>query len=326
MLLKIGLIEKTIRRLLMNRVKKNLRMLLLTFSVCLFVNAEARPLIQDVLSKGDSWLLTVDGERDSLLILGGKGSQTKNGGYKLNYQVAWGQHSGVLKGESDNNNSSQFVTLQLIRSNGSRVECRGYIAQKTDDFMAGTCGSKRVPGAWYAVRSDSEVSSKSETKVSYGTCIKQEQNCKQVVDQLTSSNRNLNSKYLEANNTKQRCQTSLKQCYQAQSDNSSQEISKKSFSSFNNNVNGVYYGGGGDDKSDSGVREVKIPGRPGSGSDLGNWLSQHNKALLGVTFGVLSSNDRNRFSSQERQKCNDNIYCEMAFRQQVISCALDLGC
>jgi hypothetical protein len=311
-------------------MKKNYRKLLLLLSVGfvgMFLNAEARPLIQKVLSKGDSWMLTINGERDSLLIRGGKGSQTTNGGFKLNYHVAWGKHSGVLKGESGNNNSSQFVTLQLIRTNGSRVECRGYIARDTDDFMAGTCGSKRAPGAWYAIRDSNERGSNEEAKVSNETCGKQEQSCQYAVDRLKNSNQNLNNKYLAANNTKQRCQSSLKQCYQEQLVNSSQVLSKKSFTSFNNKINGVYYAGGGDDdKSDSGVQEVKIPGRPGSGSDLGNWLIQHNNALLGVTLGVLSSSDRNRFNGQERQKCNGNIYCEMAFRQQVIGCALDLGC
>jgi len=44
---------------------------------CTIINAEARPLIQDVLSKGGLWVLTVDGERDKLVILGGKGGQTR---------------------------------------------------------------------------------------------------------------------------------------------------------------------------------------------------------------------------------------------------------
>lgn len=64
----------------MSRSKTNFRMLLLILPVglvCTILNAEARPLIQDVLSKGGLWVLTVDGERDKLVILGGNGGQKR---------------------------------------------------------------------------------------------------------------------------------------------------------------------------------------------------------------------------------------------------------
>jgi len=315
---------------MMSRTKTNSQILLLTLSVGLagtFLNAEARPLIQKTLFKGDSWMLTVDGERDSLVIHGGKGRQTTSGGFKLNYQVAWGEHNGVLKAVSDGNNLSQFVTLQLIRTNGIRVECRGYIARETANFMAGTCGSKSDPGAWYAVRSGSELASTESAKENSGACGKQEQSCKLKVDRLMMSNRELNNKYLTANKVKQRCQSLLKQCYQEQQDTSSQALSKKPFYSFKNKVDGTYYGvGSSNERADSQVQKLNSPKRPGSSSNLGKWLRHHNGALLDVTYGVLNSSDRDRFSSQESQECSGNIYCEMAFRQQVIRCALGLGC
>ncbi|WP_158768591.1 hypothetical protein [Paraglaciecola sp. L1A13] len=314
----------------MNASRKNVPTMLLSILMVMtgsFTHAEARPLIQEVLLVGDSWELTVDDKRDNLIIRGVKGRQTKNSTSTFNYQIVWGGHSGVLRAVTDNQNSSQFISLILTDLNGISQECRGYMAQNTTEFMAGSCGSKNEPGAWYAVRNNRELASTISTKANQEICDAKVNKCQLKVDRLNESKQNLSKQYLAANSVKNQCQSALKLCYQEQAAPTSQTVANKSFSSFEKKVNGDYYGlGRSKDKSDTQVQRINIPGRPSSGSDLENWLRQHNGALLGVAKGILNSADRERFDSHETQMCSSNIYCEMAFRQQVIKCALDLGC
>ncbi|WP_339769747.1 hypothetical protein [uncultured Paraglaciecola sp.] len=314
----------------MNTFRKNVPTMLLSILMVMsgsFSHAKARPLIQEVLLVGDSWELTVDDKRDNLIIRGVKGRQTKNSTSTFNYQIVWGGHSGVLRAVTNSQNSSQFVALELTDKNGISQTCRGHMAQNTTVFMAGSCGSKIAPGAWYALRNNRELASTINTKANQAMCDAKVHKCQLRVDRLTESKQNLSKQYLVANSVKNQCQSALKLCYQEQADPTSQTVANKSFSSFEKKVNGDYYGiGSSKDKSDTQVQRINIPGRPRSGSDLENWLRQHNGALLGVAKGILNSADRERFNSHESQMCNSNIYCEMAFRQQVIKCALDLGC
>ena len=312
----------------MNRLKRSYWMQLLILSFFLigaFLNAEARPLIQDILSKGSMWMLNIDGEQDRLILRGGKGSRTSSGGFKLKYRVVWGGHSGVLTGSSDGKNSSQFVKLELTRKNGIKVACRGYIAQETDNFMAGTCGSKTVPGAWYALNIDSTLPKSASHKENNNACNKRVQACRTQIDKLTQSKKDINNKYITTNSIKKRCQSSLKQCYKELSDSSSQKQNTKSFSSFKNQINGHYYRGGAWEKADN-VQKRIFPKRPSASSDLYYWLQNHNGALLSIAYGILSPSDRNSFRRVEKQRCNNDIYCEIGFRQQAINCALGIGC
>ncbi|WP_166422153.1 hypothetical protein [Paraglaciecola sp. 20A4] len=290
-------------------------------------DAKARTPIQQVLLVGDSWELTVDDKRDTLIIRGVKGSQAKNSTSTFNYQIVWGGHSGILREVTDNQNSSQFVALELTDINNISQTCRGYMAQNTTEFMAGSCGSKNAPGAWYAVRNNPKLASTMNTKANQERCNAKVNKCQTRIDRLSQSQQNLSKQYLAAKSVRNQCQSALKLCYQEQADSTSQTVANKSFSSFKNKVNGDYYSAGNSkDKSDTQVQRISIPGRPRSGSDLENWLRQHNGALLGVAKGILNNTDRKRFNSHESQMCNSNIYCEMAFRQQVIKCALGLGC
>jgi hypothetical protein len=71
----------------------------------------------------------------------------------------------------------------------------------------------------------------------------------------------------------------------------------------------------GDEAADQ-VITLARPANPGG--DARKWLDAHNAALLGIVRSRYSANDVTRFASAERSKCNGNIYCIMAFRQQAI--------
>lgn len=115
---------------------------------------QARSAIYDTLAKGSHWSLNVDGESGPLELLGGKGSRTPDGGWKMTMDVKWQGIPGTLRGHADGKNSEQRVILQLTRKNGLKVACEGYIARETDTFMAGITVIPAKPkpshGAWFA--------------------------------------------------------------------------------------------------------------------------------------------------------------------------------
>ncbi len=125
-------------------------LLLLSFSF----QAQARSAIYDILAKGSKWQLNVDGEQGTLELLGGRGSRTADGGWQMSMEIRWQGNAGTLRATADGGNSEQRVILQVQRRNGLRVTCEGYVAQETDQFMAGETLHPAVPsaihGAWYA--------------------------------------------------------------------------------------------------------------------------------------------------------------------------------
>ncbi len=136
------------------------------FLISLFILAfpsliMARAAIYDVLSKGSHWTLNVDGESGILNLLGGKGSRTPDGGWKMKMDIEWQGNSGILKAWADGENREQHVYMEVKRKNGLKVICEGYVAQETDQFMAGVTKHPARPsdikGAWYATRIKAEM-------------------------------------------------------------------------------------------------------------------------------------------------------------------------
>ncbi|MCK4763795.1 MAG: carboxypeptidase regulatory-like domain-containing protein [Candidatus Aminicenantes bacterium] len=138
--------------------KKLLLVFWLIFMVMFFVSerVEAKSAIYDILAKGSTWTLNVDGESGTLELLGGRGSRTTDGGWEMTSEIRWQGNPGTLQGRADGSNSEQRVILNVQRRNGLRVTCEGYIAQETDRFMAGISKHPARPrdirGAWYAIK------------------------------------------------------------------------------------------------------------------------------------------------------------------------------
>lgn len=141
-------------------MKRTFLMILLVNSVLLFTassQVQARTEIQNILTKGSKWTLNVDGEVGTLELLGGRGSRTSDGGWKMTMDIEWQGNRGTLKAWADGENREQHVILEVQKKNGIRVTCEGYIAQYTERFMAGISKYRALPqdirGAWFATRS-----------------------------------------------------------------------------------------------------------------------------------------------------------------------------
>ncbi|MCU0287379.1 MAG: hypothetical protein MUF15_13420 [Acidobacteria bacterium] len=96
----------------------------------LCLNLQAKSLIYDILDKGSTWTLVVDGEEGTLELLGGRGSSTGGMGWRMSMDVRWQGRMGNLRAEADNENSQQRVFLSLKRNGEIPVICEGYIAQE----------------------------------------------------------------------------------------------------------------------------------------------------------------------------------------------------
>lgn len=270
--------------------------------------------INDILAKGSVWTLNVDGEEAKMILVGGKGGQTPGGGFEVSYEVEWGSQKGSLSGVADAKNMSQRVTLELTRKNGIKVNCRGFIAQETDQFMAGTCG-RTAPGAFYATKqSASFVTAVQEGEQKYTACM----------DRLRVSRRNGTQAVQERDRARRQLSATtnrLDSC-RSQLSNAGSGAQTRPYSSYRNRLDGRYETGG---KTDQ-VTELKFPGSPGATSDLGKWLAAHNSALLVVVDGILRPGDRNGFRALEQQRCGNNDYCRAGIREQAIACGLGIGC
>lgn len=281
--------------------------------VCLFVltgalhEAEARNHIHDVLAKGSQWTLNVDGEEATLTLLGGKGRQLLNGGFEVSYEIDFGGRKGTLEGVSDAKNVSQWVSIELTLKDGVKVTCHGFVAQETDDLMAGTCGDKVAPGAWYATRRTSAPPAQPFSKQRDLVIKKQEQKLGHDLQLALRQRDQAQDKLLDKINELNRCQKLQTQPQE------SGKTSLKPFSSFKNQVDGKYTTG----KADS-VTTLDFPEAPSRDSQAEMWFLHHNGGLLDILELGLGP-EITDFKALERNKCNGKpVFCEMAYRQQAI--------
>ena len=119
----------------------------------------ARTHIREILFKGGTWTLDVDGETGTLKLLGGSGSVTSDNGWEMSFEVDWNGRPGNLYAVMDGDNREQRVELKLTRG-GVQVVCKGFIARETSEFMAGTTSyaarPRPIEGAWYALSMDQD--------------------------------------------------------------------------------------------------------------------------------------------------------------------------
>lgn len=274
----------------------------------------AKPHIHTILAKGSQWTLNVNGDQAKLTLLGGKGGQISGGGFEVFYNVDWGGQKGTLSGVSDAKNSRQAVTLELTRRNGIKVTCNGFIAQETDEFMAGVCGTV-ARGAFYATRVASGVAAQSDvTEQKYRACVDNLRNSQNQYKKALQQRDNTQNRLVSTSNQLNSCKN--------QAANASTGPDVRPYSSFRNAIDGRYAAGG---KTDQ-VTALAFPGSPGQATELGKWLRAHNNALLSVVNGILPQADRPGFRSLEQQRCGNNDYCQAGIRQQAIACGLGIGC
>ncbi len=279
-------------------------------------SGEARPALEDTLTKGSKWSLTVNHQTAALLILGGKGSRKPDGGWQQTFDLKWGEQDGVLKANSDGSNAVQRVKLQLKYKNGMSVVCSGVIAQGTDNMMAGTCGRRQSPGAWYAVRSDGSASQGGESKdveVRYRACQRNLARSSEERKAAQRARNDMQAKLRSTSKDYQSCKRARKQCQKKLSEHSSGP-SVQPYAKFRNQLTGRY------DLPFDQVGWRGFPDRPPkANSDVEMWLNIHRSALGNIVQGLFGSKDYQQFRNKERKGCQGNIYCEIGYRQQAIS-------
>ena len=93
-------------------MKKICLIILLSISLLFFAfssQVQARAEIYNILTKGSKWVLNVDGEVGILELLGGRGSRTRDWGWKMNMEIRWQNNPGTLKAWADGRNIEQRV-------------------------------------------------------------------------------------------------------------------------------------------------------------------------------------------------------------------------
>ena len=129
----------------------------LLIPLLIFISSQVQAIteIYNVLVKGSTWVLDVDGEVGILELLGGRGRRTTDGGWKMTMDIKWQNNSGTLKAWANGRNIEQKVVLNVAK-NSLKVTCESYIAQETDKFMARITKHPACPRdikrAWYAIR------------------------------------------------------------------------------------------------------------------------------------------------------------------------------
>lgn len=286
----------------------------------------AQQEIYEILAKGNEWTLQVNGEVATLSFLGGRVSRNTDGGYELKYDVDWGGRPGALTGGSDATNSIQRVTLNLALSDGSRIECRGFIARGNPDMLAGVCGDRDAPGAWYAVRSGSVVVAGGEGQAERSAEL--QARIEELTQDLTRSRgraaataaelSRLQSDIVHAQTQLENESEALRQCRRQVSDaRSSCRADPPPVNSYRNRLTGRYQ------RKDDSASPIAFPPAPAANSDLARWLAAHNGALLDVLEGLYPQPEIAQFLSAERNACSTGgLYCRVAFRQQAIGYAL----
>ena len=80
--------------------------------------------------------------------------------------------------------------------------------------------------------------------------------------------------------------------------------------------------GGGDEKDDS-APSLRFPARNTNSGGLGDWLRGHNRRLED-TVRMLAGSDSAfaRYESGERAHCGNNVYCQIAYREDAIAFAV----
>ena len=280
----------------------------LLLCLCLVIgtvqNGEARPPIHEVLDKGSQWVLNVNGDEGTLTLLGGKGGQLPKGGFEIFYEIDFEGRKGTLEGVSDMKNAIQRVSIELTRKNGIKVSCQGFVAQETDDFMAGNCGDKIAPGAWYAVRRTAAPSPPSRLS----TENQEEQKLRATLRATMQQHVRIQAKLGETMNELKRCRAQPKPLVQQPG-----KTSLNSLASFKNRVNGRYEDG----KAD-GAPLMDFPQAPAGNSASDRWFRQLNGRLLDTLKLGLGS-ETNAFLKLESNNCRgENIFCQVAHRQQAI--------
>jgi len=274
----------------------------------------------DVLAKGSEWTLQVNGETATLRLLGGRGGRTADGGFELEYQVVWGDVDGALHAVSDASQDVRRVTLDLTYASGAHLQCQGFLARGSDDMMAGTCGGRDAPGAWYAVRVGADRTATPAENATDATELRRK--LEQAAEEHAAATRRtelLQSRLSEVRADLQAESNALRQCRRQSESGSSRGIEPPPVNSFKNSLTGEYQRRG---KFDN-VTRLDFPDAPGAGSKLAEWLAAHNGALLSVLSSLYPQSEIAQFRAAERSTCQGKgVYCELAFRQQALAAAL----
>lgn len=145
------------------------------FLIALFFGISFSPLwgsqsIDEILNKGSRWTLTVDQETHILELLGGVGSQVPGGGWSMKMEVKWNDIGGILKAQSNADNTEQTVILSLQNEKNEHVLCEGKIDPQNNQFMSGTSRYPKLEkaqiGSWQATKlnADTPVSATPERR------------------------------------------------------------------------------------------------------------------------------------------------------------------
>lgn len=248
--------------------------------------------MEEVLTQGSAWTLRVNAEEGPLVLVEGRGGRTAEGGFELAYRVTWSERPGTLRGESDSAGAMQRVTLELTDGAGAVLLCRGLLARGGSGLMAGTCGDRRAPDVWYARRAATAAS-----------------------PQAAITARNARRERLAA------AAAAAVRDGAAPPDDQAGGVTPAPMGTFLHRLTGRYPAGGGG-KEDS-AQPLEFPSPQPGNAALNNWLTAHNRALLGALEGLYSGDDVSAFRAAEGTRCQQGgVFCQIAFRQQAIAFAL----
>ena len=264
-------------------------LVLLGFCTLVSPPLRAQQQLIDILDKGSEWTMQLDGDTATLKLLGGRGGWISSGGFELKYDVTWGGTQGELQAQSDAANRQRNVRITLALAGGARTQCAGSLALGNDNMMAGTCDSATGTGAWYAVRAGGKPAGGTRPGANKPAALGEKPD--KVAPDIAAG----------------------RHCPPGQG------VQPPPLSDIEGRATGVYEVG---DKSDSTIK-LDFPTVPGSSSTLGKWLDAHNEGLLSALRSLYSSPDINQVLGAERSQCSEGgIFCQMGYRQQVLSAAL----